>query len=142
MKRWQWLLLIGGAVLVLAGGGIVAGVASIPVIVNVAKNAGFGGVDLVTAVAVALAESGGKVDALGDVNVPHAGAASYGLWQINSYWHPEYGPDFTLLYDPQTNANAAFAIYLAAGRSFSPWSTFKSGAYARFVDTISEVMNA
>lgn len=93
---------------------------------TVAANAGFSGDDLATAIAVAMAESSGNPNAWGDAGI---GAGSFGLWQISSKYHPEYGPDFTQLYDPQTNANAAFAVYSQAGNSFSPWSTFKSGAY-------------
>lgn len=93
---------------------------------QVAANAGFQGDDLVTAVAVALAESSGNPNAWGDAGI---GAGSFGLWQINAKYHPEYGPDFSQLYDPQTNANAAFAVYSQAGQSFKPWSTFKTGAY-------------
>jgi Lysozyme like domain len=90
-------------------------------IADVASNAGFSGVDLVTAVAIAYAESSGNPGAVGD------NGDSIGLWQINLPNHPEYqGVDLT---DPQTNANAAFAIYSAAGNSFSPWTTFKTGAY-------------
>lgn len=91
-----------------------------------AQNAGFTGNDLIVAIAVALAESSGNPSAYGDAGI---GAGSFGLWQINSKYHPEYGPDFTVLYDPQTNANAAFQVYQAAGNSFSPWSTFKNGQY-------------
>jgi alpha-L-arabinofuranosidase len=100
----------------------------------VASNAGFAGDDLVTAVAVALAESSGNPQALGDIGI---GQGSFGLWQISSKYHPEYGPNFAALYDPQANANAAFAIYSAAGNSFSPWSTFKTGSYAEFLDSVS-----
>lgn len=106
---------------------------SIDDILTVATNAGFTGQDLTTAVAVALAESSGNPNALGDVGI---GQGSFGLWQINSYWHPEYGPDFTTLYDPQTNANAAYQIYVKAGNSFSPWSTFKNGSYSQFVSSV------
>lgn len=102
-------------------------------IINVAENAGFTGQDLVTAVAVAMAESSGNPNALGDIGI---GQGSFGLWQINSYWHPEYGPDFTKLYDPQTNANAAYSVYSAAGNSFTPWTTFKTGAYQSYVSTV------
>lgn len=107
---------------------------SIDDIITVAQNAGFADQDLTTAVAVALAESSGNPNALGDVGI---GQGSFGLWQISSYYHPEYGPNFNQLYDPQTNANAAFAIYSAAGNSFSPWSTFKSGSYQQFVNSVS-----
>ena len=95
-------------------------------IAGVASQAGFSGLDLVTAVAVAYAESSGNPQAVGD------NGNSIGLWQINLPNHPEYqGVDLT---DPQTNANAAFAIYSAAGNSFSPWTTFKTGAYQSNLD--------
>lgn len=99
---------------------------------TVAQNAGFAGNDLITAVAVALAESGGNPNALGDTNIG-SGTGSFGLWQINADAHPEYGPDFTVLYDPQTNANAAYAVYSAAGDSFTPWTTFKTGVFNQFM---------
>lgn len=102
---------------------------------TVAQNAGFAGNDLVTAVAVALAESGGNPNALGDTNIG-SGTGSFGLWQINADAHPEYGPDFTQLYDPQTNANAAYAVYSAAGDSFTPWTTFKTGSYSGYVASV------
>lgn len=103
-------------------------------VITVAQNAGFDGQDLVTAVAVAFAESSGNPNALGDIGI---GQGSFGLWQINSYYHPEFGPDFTTLYDPQTNANAAYSVYSKAGNSFSPWSTFKTGSYQQFVSSVS-----
>jgi hypothetical protein len=103
---------------------------------NLARNAGFSGSDLVIAVAVALAESTGDPGAIGDIDVPVPGSASYGLWQINSHFHPEFGPDFNLLLDPVSNAAAAFSVYQAAGRRFTPWTTFKNGAYASYVDQI------
>lgn len=90
-----------------------------------AANAGFKGTDLQTAVAVALAESSGNPNANGDTEITAGG--SVGLWQINLAAHPEFNGEN--LYDPQTNANAAYAVYQAAGYSFSPWSTYKSGAY-------------
>ena len=90
-------------------------------IAGYAQNAGFSGEDLLIAVAIAYAESSGDPQAVGD------NGDSIGLWQINLPNHPEYqGQDLT---NPQVNANAAYAIYSAAGNSFSPWSTFKSGAY-------------
>jgi hypothetical protein len=90
-------------------------------IAGYAQNAGFAGEDLLIAVAIAYAESSGDPQAVGD------NGDSIGLWQINLPNHPEYqGQDLT---NPQVNANAAYAIYSAAGNSFSPWSTFKSGAY-------------
>lgn len=103
-----------------------------------AANAGFSGVDLATAVAIALAESSGNPNALGDTNIG-SGTGSFGLWQINADAHPEYAP-FTQLYDPQTNANAAYAIYAAAGDSFSPWSTYNSGAYNTYLSAVASAV--
>lgn len=99
-------------------------------IAQLAANAGFQGNDLVTAVAVALAESGGNPGTVGDLNITPGG--SIGLWQINLKWHPEYTA--AELMDPQSNANAAYAIYRAAGSTFQPWSTFKNGMYTAYLD--------
>lgn len=95
-------------------------------IANYAAAAGFAGQDLVTAVAIALAESGGDPAAMGDAG------ASIGLWQIDTKYHPEdANMDLT---DPQTNAIDAFNIYTTAGESFTPWSTYKEGKYNAFLD--------
>jgi hypothetical protein len=112
-------------------------------IASYASAAGFAGQDLVTAVAIALAESvpSGNPNSHGDTGLG-SGTGSFGLWQIYSDAHPEYGPDFTRLYDPQTNADAAFAIYQAAGNSFRPWSTFTSGKYTAYVDAATQGVNA
>jgi len=93
-------------------------------IAQYARNAGFSGADLVTAVAIALAESGGDPKAFGDRELAPDDGPSIGLWQINvgTKAHPEYtGANLT---DPQTNANVAFTIYSRAGNSFRPWATF------------------
>lgn len=94
---------------------------------SVASNAGFAGDDLLTAAAIAMAESSGNSEAVGDPNL----GISVGLWQINLKAHPEYGPE-AALYDPQTNANAAYEIYSAAG-GFTPWSTYNSGVYQQYL---------
>lgn len=117
------LLLLAGAV------GVIGVTSNVTNIAGYAQNAGFTGADLVIAVAVALAESGGNARAYNPETAAGApeGKGSYGLWQIYLNAHPEFtGWD---LYDPQTNADAAYAVYSAAGNSFKPWSTFNSGAY-------------
>jgi hypothetical protein len=91
-------------------------------IAQYASNAGWTGSDLVLAVAVALAESGGNPGVTGDLDITPGG--SVGLWQINLAAHPDLASEN--LTDPQTNANAAFSIYAAAGNSFSPWTTYKN----------------
>ena len=100
---------------------------------QLAANAGFTGSDLSVAVAVALAESGGNPLAYNPEtasNTPQ-GQGSFGLWQIYRKSHPEFSS--WNLFDPQANANAAYQVYRAAGSSFTPWSTYKSGRYVQFL---------
>lgn len=138
-----FIALIGGGIILLGRsaltGSFSSGKLSASQVAMYASNAGFSGSDLIIAIAVALAESGGDPNAHGDLSL---GQGSFGLWQIYSSAHPEYGPDFTQLYDPQTNANAAFAIYSAAGDSFTPWSTFKGGQYEANLNAASQAVNA
>lgn len=114
---------------------------SIEQIAAVAAAAGFSGDDLATAVAIALAESSGNPQAYNPETAAGApvGKGSFGLWQIYLNAHPEFSGQN--LFDPQTNAAAAYSVYAAAGGSFTPWSTFGSGAYLSqlnaVVDTIS-----
>lgn len=118
-------LLLGIAVLAFLAFELYVNEAGPGTIPDYARKAGFSGTDLSIAVAIAYAESSGDPNALGD------NGNSLGLWQINLPAHPEYSG--ANLYDPQTNADAAFAIYQQAGNSFSPWTTFKTGAYAQYL---------
>jgi hypothetical protein len=100
-------------------------------IARIAHGAGFRGRTLETAVAVALAESGGNPKA----HNPRPPDDSYGLWQINMYGSlgPARRRQFDLrsngaLYDPAVNARAAWAIS-GRGSSFQPWSVYTNGAY-------------
>jgi hypothetical protein len=113
----------------------------IPQIIGLAANAGFSGDDLATAVAVALVESeGGNPQAYNPETAAGApqGQGSFGLWQIYLHAHPEYAG--VNLFDPQTNAAAAFAVYSAAGNSFRPWSTFTAGSYLAHLDAVNQVL--
>src|SRR5579862_5259092 len=92
-----------------------------------AAAAGFSGNDLVTATAVALAESSGDPSIINP-------EGSYGLWQIYLPMHPEFA-GMNLL-DPQTNANAAFSVYSKAHGTFQPWTTFGSGAYQKYLASV------
>lgn len=122
--------IVGVAAILFMAGGSMSKLSATD-IAGYAGNAGFVGSDLVMAVAVALAESSGNPGAVGDLAITPGG--SVGLWQINIKYHPEFtGQNLT---DPQTNANAAYSVYLAAGSSFSPWSTYKNGISS---DLISE----
>lgn len=116
-------------------------------IVQAARNAGFSGDDLVTAVAIAYAESGGNRYSYNPEsayfarhNIDGTNLGSYGLWQIFLYAHPEFN-DWDL-YDPEMNAKAAYSVYQAAGNTFTPWSTFNSGAYTAHLDKATSEVNA
>lgn len=107
-------------------------------IAQYAANAGFEGDDLITAVAIALAESSGDPGAVGD------SGTSLGLWQIHYTVHPEF--DKAQLFDPQYNANAAFQLYSNRG-GFNDWSTYgdlpgHNNAYLNYVDVASQAVNA
>ncbi|MFB7054081.1 hypothetical protein [Streptomyces vinaceus] len=93
-------------------------------------DAGFRGDGLVTAVAVALAESSCNPSATNVTN-NRPPSRDRGLWQINDYWHSEV--DDACAYDAQCNANAAFRIS-AGGTNWEPWSTYTAGAHWRHMD--------
>lgn len=98
-----------------------------------------------TAVAIALAESGGDTEAH-NTTPPDD---SYGLWQINMYGSlgPARRKQFGLsnnnqLFNPAINADAAYQVFLDAGRQFGPWSVFKSGSYLRHMPTALRAVGA
>jgi|SRR2546429_3621785 len=98
-----------------------------------AKMAGFTGSNLLAAVAIALAESSGipgKYNPEIEAGAPQ-GKGSYGLWQIYLYKHPEF--EGQNLFDPLTNARAAYRVYRDANYSFHPWTTYKDGTYGTYL---------
>jgi hypothetical protein len=100
-------------------------------IAQLAYNAGFRGSALRMAVAIALAESSGDPNSYN----PELQAGtkknhgSRGLWQIYGTAHPEY--DNAEMFNPVSNANAAFQVYKQAGNRFVPWSTFNNGSASK-----------
>lgn len=98
-------------------------------LIEAARRAGFTGQALATAVAVAMAESGGRENARG-VNSDSRRTVDRGPWQINSYWHREV-PDAEA-YNYDAAARHAFRIS-GGGRNWSPWTTYKTGAYRRYI---------
>jgi hypothetical protein len=105
-------------------------------IAEYAHRAGFRGDALVTAVAVALAESSGDTHAHNGVSPDN----SYGLWQINMLgaMGPERREQFgfdhnAALFRPANNADAAYAI-AGNGKDFGPWSTYTNGSYREHLD--------
>src|ERR1035437_1421125 len=103
-----------------------------------AQQAGFTGLGLINAVAVALAESGGSTTATHTNTAPGAyqGSVDQGLWQINSQAWPQYASG---IFDPLANAQAAFAIS-KGGVDFTPWSTWLDGAYRGFLTQVNNVL--
>lgn len=99
---------------------------------------GFRGKALQTAFAVALAESGGRADAVGDVGLQTSKwGPSIGAFQIRSLkdWEAYNDPyrDAARLKNATYNAKAAF-VKSNQGKSFKGWSTFTSGSFAKFLD--------
>lgn len=107
-------------------------------IAKLAAIAGFTGDALRTAVAVALAESGGRPCAIGDEHLmDKTWGPSVGLWQVRTL-KKESGlgtvRDINVLKDnPSAQAGAAYAIS-SGGRNWQPWTTYKTGAYRSFGD--------
>lgn len=101
-----------------------------------AQGAGFRGQGLNTAIAVALAESGGNTLAYNPETAAGTpvGSGSRGLWQIYGKAHPQYNSDAA--YEPTNNARAAFAIS-GSGTNFQPWSTYTNGDYRKYLSQAS-----
>jgi len=106
-------------------------------VIELAMRAGFNKKDATIMAAIAMAESSLRPMAMN----PDAttGDQSYGLWQINMLgaMGPERRRQFGLqrnedLYDPMTNARAAFGLFSGRG-NFADWPTFTKGIYKQFM---------
>jgi hypothetical protein len=107
-------------------------------IADVCRQAGFWGKGLTTAVAVALAESGGNPAAVNTTgNFPEA-SRDRGLFQINSFWHPEVTD--AEAFDPLLNAHAAYTIS-TGGMDWDAWSSYTQGTYMAYWDRACAVTN-
>ena len=86
-----------------------------------------------TAVAVALAESGGNTAAL------HADIGSYdrGLWQINSKYHPEVSDSCAFSATCSTTAAKTISNNWT---DFSPWSSYTFGGYQAYMPVATSAM--
>ncbi len=81
------------------------------------------------AAAIAEAESGGCTAAQNPTD--NGGAqTSWGLWQISNGTHAMPAAN---IYDANVNARQAVAKYKSAGNAFTPWGTYNSGAYQRYL---------
>lgn len=97
-------------------------------IAGVAKAAGFPDSELATAVAVALAESGGNPEAVNTAN--RNGSVDHGLFQINTVHGPLLSQGNK--YNALDNARMAFTVWKRSGGSWKPWATYNSGRYLAF----------
>jgi hypothetical protein len=108
---------------------------------QVAWNAGFRNNPLVTAIAVAMAESSCNPNAQGwngpDGYYCYNGSWDRGLWQINDCWHPEVSN--TCAYQSQCNANAAYTIS-SGGSSWSQWSTYNAGLHNQYISAAQQAV--
>jgi hypothetical protein len=93
-----------------------------------ARGAGIPADQIAVAVAIALAESGGRIDAIGGPNLD--GSYDYGLWQINERAHPEKFQRWKSWWSVE-NAQMMAAVYNERG--WQPWTTYKSGAYLLYM---------
>lgn len=92
-----------------------------------ARTSGFASLnDIITAVAIALAEAGGEIAA---THTNLNGTVDYGVWQINSI--------HTNLFDqyPEwwTISNGAMAYAVFQGSGWKAWTTYTSGAYQLYM---------
>ena len=96
-----------------------------------------GGSNCATAVAVALAESSGRTDAI-LVNTDSHHSRDRGLWQINDYWHSEVSD--SCAFSASCNAKAAYTIS-SHGASWSQWATYTGGAYKQHLSASTAACN-
>jgi hypothetical protein len=94
-----------------------------------AQKAGFSGENLVTAVAVAMAESSRDANVVNSIN-------AYGLWQVLAAAHPDLisseDPDQSGWCDPYVNATFAWKIS-SGGKNWRPWQVYTTGAYQKYI---------
>lgn len=93
-------------------------------IAQLCYNVGFRDKELVTAVAIVLAESGGNPQAVNTIgNTPPS--RDRGLWQINDVWHPEVTDEQA--FDPVWSTRWAYQETRYS--SFELWTSFTTGSY-------------
>jgi hypothetical protein len=107
---------------------------------------GFRGKSLQTAFAVALAESGGRADAVGDKHlVSKKWGPSYGAFQIRSLkdWKAYNDPyrDGSRLKNGDYNIAAAYDKS-NQGKHWKGWTTFTSGKFTKFLDDAAKTQQA
>lgn len=90
--------------------------------------------NLVTAIAIALAESGGNSQAI-------SRTGDYGIWQIHWASHQNLGYSQQQLLIPATNA-AAMVTISQNGTNWNPWTTYTTGAYKAYLGQAQNAANS
>jgi tape measure domain-containing protein len=100
---------------------------------QLASAAGFPASEIATAVAVAMAESGGNPNSVytNGPNTDAPGSHDLGLWQINDFFNTD-ALKLGNWADPLTNARMAF--YAWHNRGWRDWTTFVTGRYLEFLN--------
>lgn len=83
-----------------------------------------------TAVAIALAESGGKGAAVGGPNSD--GSYDLGYWQINNKAHAGLLLQYPSWWEAPSNSRMMASVS-GGGRNWRPWTTYTSGKYKEFL---------
>jgi len=96
-------------------------------LMDILRQAGFKGNGLAMAYAICMAESGGRANATNSVGNSHG--VDRGLFQINSYYHPEVSD--AQAFNALANAKAAYRIS-HGGTNWNAWSTYHNGAYKQY----------
>lgn len=112
---------------------------TIPQIAQLAVNVGLKqGHNLYVCVAIAMAESSGRTDA---VNQNSNGTKDVGVWQINDVHSVLWGTNDDRT-DPNRNAKYMYSVS-NSGINWAPWSTYQNGAYQNFMQRVmSELQTA
>jgi len=81
------------------------------------------------AYAVMMSESSGRVKAT-NVNTDRHNSIDRGLYQINSYWHPDVSIECA--FDMECNIQEAYRIS-NGGTNWQPWYGYTNGHYRKFL---------
>ncbi len=114
------------------------GVLTYLAVARLARNAGIPctGSRIATAVAVAKAESSFRPTITNTAGNAHG--IDRGLWQINSYWHPDVSKACAL--SASCNARAAARIS-SKGTNWKPWWTWKNRKHVPFMSQATAAQN-
>ncbi len=115
------------------------GALSYRAVAQLAKDGGIAcsGERIALATAVAKAESGFRPTITNTAGNAHG--IDRGLWQINSYWHPEVSAACAL--SASCNARAAARIS-SKGTKWSQWWTYKNGKHLPYMSQARAAQNA